>query len=168
MKASETKLPDVKLYNKGKAVIYGAHADVIDPLTKRPAPYEFHPQKSAAFSADEATKLRRLYPDAIQSLDDVQREFSERTEEKIKTAAAVIPVEQAEEEKRQAVEAAVAKALANAAKKPVSKVAEQAEEEKRQGDDDKDVADTEEGDDFAQKNTIAKAGGGIFGGKKPK
>lgn len=163
---------DVKLFNRGKRTVYGRRSDEIDPETKKGKDYAFKPETSMAFCRADADKLRALYPKEILNIDDVKREFDDKTKDEEKKSA-TISLEQAEKEKKEAiaeaVKLAVAQALeANDQKHEAARIAAKVEadeeaakaaakkEEAEKGESEKAAAEKKADDDMGAKNTVGK------------
>jgi hypothetical protein len=65
----------IKLYNKGKSTVYGKG-------------YTFGPDTALAFTHEEGTKLKRLYPGVLIDMGDVQKQFDAATVPAADAAAA--------------------------------------------------------------------------------
>jgi hypothetical protein len=68
----------MKLFNQGTNTIHGATEIVIEGVKKK-VPYAFAPKQALDFTEAEATKLKRLYPRQLLSLEDVQSQFANST-----------------------------------------------------------------------------------------
>lgn len=112
-KQTQAQPGDIRLFNKGKRTIQGHYPEDVDAEGKVTKSYSFKPATTMAFRADEANKLRRLYPKEVVSLEDVTREF-DTTEPETKKKGKALTQEDVDSAVAEAVTAALAKAKEDA------------------------------------------------------
>lgn len=101
-----SKTESVKLFNKGKRTVHGKDGEHA---------YSLKSNEAMGFTPGHAAKLRKLYPNELISMEDVQKSFEKQTEAPA-SAQGTVTVEQM----NKAVQEAVAEALKRAQGKPAA------------------------------------------------
>lgn len=90
----------VSLFNKGKRPIHGVHPDKFEPGrldkhgAKVPLKFVFKPETAMAFDDATASRLQRLFPGEVLSVQDVQKQFEPAADVAEEKPAAVKPAKE--------------------------------------------------------------------------